>query len=179
LYQIKKMAESRRSAKRGRESAKIRRFQEAGMRVYFAGAISGGRENVPTYQHIVSRLKTLGFIVPTEHVADPLVLEREGPLSAGFIYERDVRWILESDAVVAEVSTPSLGVGYEVCCALNHGKPVLCLYREGLAISKMITGNSSPNLTIATYRDMTQLDHALEAFILQRSAMNRTVRNNS
>ncbi len=106
------------------------------MRIYFAGAITGGRENLPIYQHIVSRLKSLGCLVPTEHVADPRVLEQEGSLAARFIYERDVRWILESDAMVAEVSTPSLGVGYEICCALHQSKPVLCLYREGLRFPK-------------------------------------------
>jgi hypothetical protein len=140
------------------------------MRIYFAGAISGGRGDLLIYQHIVSQLKSLGHSVPTEHVADPLVLEREGSLKAQAVYERDVRWIRESDAMIAEVSTPSLGVGYEICWALQHGKPVLCLYREGLAISKMITGNSSPELSLATYRDTNQLDRLIEVF-LNKSAL--------
>ena len=156
-----------RVARRG-EGATIRGFREDGMRIYFAGAILGGRENVPVYQHVVSRLKALGCVVPTEHVADPRVLEREGSLEDRHIYERDVRWIQESDAMVAEVSTPSLGVGYEICSALNQGKRVLCLYRQGLAISKMITGNSSPHITMAPYRDETELDQALEQFVERR-----------
>jgi hypothetical protein len=135
------------------------------MRIYFAGAISGGRENLPAYQHIVSRLKSLGHSVPSEHVANPRVIEQEGSLAPRLVYERDVSWILDSDALIAEVSTPSLGVGYEVACALQHDKPVLCLYREGLGISKMITGNPSPRLSIATYRDTAQLDRLLDSFL--------------
>lgn len=135
------------------------------MQIYFAGAISGGRESLPVYQHIVSRLKSLGHSVPSEHVASPRVMEQEGWMSPRSVYERDVSWIRDSDAMVAEVSTPSLGVGYEVACALQHDKPVLCLYREGLGISKMITGNSSPNLSIATYRDTAHLDRLLDSFL--------------
>ena len=135
------------------------------MRIYFAGAIMGGRENLPVYQHIVTRLKSLGHSVPSEHVANPRVMQEEGSLPPGVVYERDVAWIRDSDAMVAEISTPSLGVGYEVACALQHEKPVLCLYREGLAVSKMITGNTSAALSIATYRDTTQLDHLIDLFL--------------
>jgi 2'-deoxynucleoside 5'-phosphate N-hydrolase len=140
------------------------------MRIYFAGAILGGRENLGVYQHIVTRLKSLGCVVPTEHVADPLVLDREGSLPDRFIYERDVRWIQESDAMIAEISTPSLGVGYEICCAQNFGKRVLCLYRKGLAISKMITGNPSPQVSVVAYTDGPQLDEAIETFVAVRPA---------
>jgi len=135
------------------------------MRIYFAGAIMGGRENLPVYHHIVTRLKSLGHTVPSEHVANPRVMEQEGSLAARVVYERDVAWIRDSDAMVAEVSTPSLGVGYEVACALQHDKPVLCLYLEGLAVSKMITGNSSRKLTVTTYRDTNQLDRILDVFL--------------
>ena len=135
------------------------------MRIYFAGAISGGRDRLPVYQHIVSRLKSLGHSVPSEHVADPRVLEQEGSIAPRAVYERDVRWIRESEAMIAEVSTPSLGVGYEVACALQHGKSVLCLYSEGLRISKMITGNPSPQLSVFTYRDTNQLDRLLDSFL--------------
>lgn len=44
-----------------------------------------------------------------------------------FIYKRDVDWLLESDFVIAEVTQPSLGVGYELGFAEAKGKPVLCL----------------------------------------------------
>ena len=67
--------------------------------------------------------------------------------------------------MIAEVSTPSLGVGYEVACALQHGRRVLCLYREGLVISKMITGNPSPQLSVVTYHDTEELDRHLDSFL--------------
>ncbi len=143
------------------------------MRIYFSGAISGGRDNLPVYQHIVKRLQAAGIEVPSAHVADPAVLTRDGPISPRAVYERDIRWIQESDAMLAEVSTPSLGVGYEVGYALNLGKPVLCLYRQGLFVSKMITGNPAPTLTVAAYAGEIELDARLDSFVRSLGAGQR------
>ena len=52
-------------------------------------------------------------------------------------------WLQSADVVVAEVSTPSLGVGYELGIAEKLIIPVLCLYRpiKGKRLSAMINGN--------------------------------------
>jgi hypothetical protein len=39
-------------------------------------------------------------------------------------------WLKEADVIVAEVSTPSLGVGYEIGKAEDMGKRILCLYKN-------------------------------------------------
>lgn len=135
------------------------------MRVYFSGAISGGRDNLPVYQHIVERLLQAGHEIPSAHVADPAVLSRESSVSPREVYRRDIGWIEECDSMVAEVSTPSLGVGYEVAYALNIGRPVLCLHKNGLFVSKMITGNPASKLTVAAYQDLDELDALLDSFI--------------
>jgi 2'-deoxynucleoside 5'-phosphate N-hydrolase len=135
------------------------------MNIYFSGSIAGGRDFVSTYQHIVVHLKELGHTVPSEHVADPLVLEGEQQLPPGLVYERDCAWVRESDVMIAEVSKPSLGVGYEIACALHVGKPVLCVHRAGLIISKMISGNSSPGLHVAAYSDKVELLRHIDDFL--------------
>ena len=143
------------------------------MRIYFSGAISGGRDYLPVYQHIVARLVEAGYAVPSAHVADPAVLSRESDVSPRDVYLRDIGWIEDCDAMVAEVSTPSLGVGYEVGYALSIGRPVLCLYRRGLFISKMITGNPAPALVIATYQSQAELDARLDSFATSLSPVRR------
>lgn len=135
------------------------------MNIYFSGAISGGRDNLPVYQHVVARLKALGHAVPSAHVADPDVLSADGALSPREVYDRDVAWIDAADAMIAEISTPSLGVGYEIGYALGRGKPALCLYRDGVFVSKMITGHPSPLLSVAAYRDEAELDRLVDAFL--------------
>ncbi len=135
------------------------------MRIYFAGAILGGRRDAAVYRHIVDRLRALGHTVPTLHVASPEVIAEERGLSPRDVFERDTAWLRESDALVADVSTPSLGVGFEIGQALQIGLPVLCLHREGLTVSKIITGNPSPRLAVAAYRDIRELDGHLERFL--------------
>ncbi len=135
------------------------------MKVYFSGSISGGREHEAVYRRLVARLQAQGHAVPSAHVADPVALEREKDLPPREVFERDVKWIEECDAMVAEVSTPSLGVGYEYGLAVQLGKPVLCVYRSGLRMSKMITGNPAPNLTVATYASEAELDRRVDAFL--------------
>ena len=135
------------------------------MRIYFGGAIAGGRGDQSIYKHIVERLKILGHTVPTEHVAHPAVLKEERSLPPRAVFERDMAWLVASDAIIAEVSTPSLGVGYEVATGLQYGLPALCLYREGLHVSALITGNSAPGLTVARYRTPEELDRHIDRFL--------------
>jgi len=45
------------------------------------------------------------------------------------ILERDMDWLAKSQVVVAEVTQPSLGVGFEIARAITLNKPVLCLFR--------------------------------------------------
>ncbi len=78
----------------------------------------------------------------------------EAEISPREVYDRDMDWIRGCDVLMAEVSVPSHGVGYEIGFALGEGKPVLCLYQDGRKVSKMITGNSHSNLEIKSYRSI-------------------------
>ena len=123
------------------------------MNIYFACSITGGRQYERVYQDLTAALLADGHTVPTAHLADSNVTAMEAVVSARDVYERDVTWIREADALIAEVSVPSHGVGYEIGFALNVGKPVLCLYQAGRKVSKMISGNTHPNLRVEVYRD--------------------------
>jgi len=72
------------------------------------------------------------------------------------VYDRDVTWIRACDVLIAEVSVPSHGVGYEIGFALEQSRPVLCLAQAGIAVSKMITGNSHPALQVKYYQDVAE-----------------------
>lgn len=133
-----------------------------GRKVYFCGSIRGGRALQPLYASIVAFLQERGFQVLTTHVAAPDVLKqewREG-VKAEDIYRRDLRWLAECDLVIAEVSTPSLGVGVEIAEAQHLGKPVLALCRDGVSLSAMVSGNAAVHLI--TYRGEADLMARLE-----------------
>lgn len=135
------------------------------MNIYFACSLTGGREYEEIYSIIVDHLISRGHVVPTEHLARPEVMELEEVVDPEDVFQRDVDWIQECDAVVAEVSTPSHGVGYEIAHALNTGKPVLCCYRRGVPVSKMITGNNSEGLVVRTYEEDEQVVEIVDMFL--------------
>ncbi|KAM5286298.1 5-hydroxymethyl-dUMP N-hydrolase isoform 1-T1 [Hipposideros larvatus] len=125
-------------------AARAREGREPGRRaLYFCGSIRGGRDDRELYQRIVSRLRRFGVVL-TEHVAFA-ELGALGEETAGgdrFIHEQDLAWLQQADVVVAEVTQPSLGVGYELGRAVALNKRILCLFRpqSGRVLSAMIRG---------------------------------------
>jgi nucleoside 2-deoxyribosyltransferase len=86
------------------------------------------------------------------------------------VYTRDLDWIESCQALVAEVSTPSHGVGYEIASALSKDKPVLCLHQDGSRVSKMLTGNINPNIKVCSYRHKEEIPNLIEEFLAQIEA---------
>jgi nucleoside 2-deoxyribosyltransferase len=120
------------------------------MNIYFACSITGGRELESVYQAFVAAFSADGHEIPTAHLALPGVTD-ESVLAPRMVYERDTAWIRACDVLIAEVSVPSHGVGYEIGYALSAAKPVLCLVQEGRKLSKMISGNPHPLLSVRSY----------------------------
>jgi nucleoside 2-deoxyribosyltransferase len=137
------------------------------MNIYFACSITGGRADEMVYRAIVEALLADGHEVPTAHLAESGVIYLEEVVEAIEVYTRDIAWITASDALIAEVSTPSHGVGYEVSYALSIGKPVLCCYREGVKVSKMILGNTFPSLRLATYASDQEAAEHVRRFLAE------------
>uniref|UniRef100_W5NJ82 2'-deoxynucleoside 5'-phosphate N-hydrolase 1 n=1 Tax=Lepisosteus oculatus TaxID=7918 RepID=W5NJ82_LEPOC len=116
------------------------------LNIYFCGSIRGGRQDVAVYQKIVQKLQKYGTVL-TEHVSHAALSEKvpgEDAVLEGdkAIHDRDVDWLKQADVIVAEVTQPSLGVGYELGRAVAMDKRVLCLFRpsSGRVLSAMIRG---------------------------------------
>jgi nucleoside 2-deoxyribosyltransferase len=137
------------------------------MNIYFACSITGGREFEAVYQAIVHALAEDGHQVPTAHLAESSVTAREAVIDPHEVYSRDVTWIRECDVLIAEVSAPSHGVGYEIGFALGNGKPVLALYQEGRKVSKMISGNPDPRLAVKIYQKPEDAIQSVRKFLLE------------
>lgn len=133
------------------------------MIIYFAASIRGGRDDVPIYRQLIDELQRHGTVL-TEHIAHPDDVELG--MTDGDIYQRDMDWLKGADVVVAEVSTPSLGVGYELASAEHLGKRVLCLFRpsSGGSLSAMISGSSQQ--TVAEYETIEEAGRAIDEFLI-------------
>ncbi len=137
------------------------------MNIYFACSITGGRDFEQVYQDLTGALLADGHEIPTAHLAGSNVKDLEAKVLPREVYERDVVWIRAAHALIAEVSVPSHGVGYEIGFALGCGKPVLCLYQEGRKVSKMLSGNPHPRLQVKSYKDPAEAIRLARKFILE------------
>jgi 2'-deoxynucleoside 5'-phosphate N-hydrolase len=128
--------------------------------IYFSGSISGGREDVAVYRQIVAALEGEGHHVRAGMVTSGEVGAEGEEMPSSEIFRRDMRWLEEvataGGVLVAEISRPSLGVGYEVAAArYRFGIPVICLWRPAFSrrCSGMIAGD--PGIRLLEYTDPT------------------------
>lgn len=133
------------------------------MNIYFAGAIRGGREDKAFYLEIVEQLKMYGNVL-TEHVGDAELSAMGEGGGDREIHDRDLSWLKEAEYLVAEVTVPSLGVGYEIGRAVEWGKAILCLFRPSAnrALSAMIAG--SDGVRVREYASTAELKKIFDEF---------------
>ncbi|MDK2847754.1 MAG: 2-deoxynucleoside 5-phosphate N-hydrolase [Desulfuromonadales bacterium] len=126
------------------------------MKAFFSGSIRGGNKYRSSYLKILAFLKHYGDII-SEHSSQQKDCDDQGLSGDGAIYARDIRWIGDADLLIAEVSQPSIGVGYEIAYAEARDIPVLALYHLGAEtpMSAMISGN--PRITSIRYRSLSEL----------------------
>ena len=131
------------------------------MNIYFSGSIYGGRQKLESYKKLVKELAKFGNVLD-EEVADDNVLIREESISDNEVFESIVDRLSQADLVFAEVTVPSLGVGYEIGYADSHNKRIICVYDKNVTpkITTMLRGNN--RLKIIPYTDINEIINNLE-----------------
>lgn len=133
------------------------------VRIYLACTVRGDRGGVLAGRVIAERLQALGHEVLTSHLLDEDVERAEAALTEHDIFERDIRWLSECDAVVAEASGSSYGVGFEVGYVLGRApgtkQRVVLVYDRArtAAISRLIVGNRDGACTTFGYQSLAEL----------------------
>ena len=125
-------------------------------KVYFAGSIRGGRQDEQLYRSIIDYIIQTDDVL-TEHVGDLSKSSYESDGSSDRqIYLQDTAWLRECDLVIAECTSPSLGVGYELAYAEALGKPCHVFYRPSVSsLSAMIAGDDY--YTVHRYETMEEI----------------------
>jgi 2'-deoxynucleoside 5'-phosphate N-hydrolase len=132
-------------------------------KVYFACSIRGGGDT-SLYQQIVDAIKAAGGDVLSEVFVHDAINYGGSPLPADKIYARDTQMIRDSDVMIAEVTNPSLGVGYELAYAEKLNKPILCLFKQDSErkLSAMVSGN---HYNVIEYIEPQDIKTAVARFI--------------
>lgn len=124
-------------------------------KIYFAAPMRGIRGALNESRELLKKLEERGHIVLTKHVVEE-VLDTDRGMSHREVFERDIRLLDEADLLVAEVSYPSLGVGFEISYALLKGKTVVALVRKDRvdSLSSLIRGITWSNFHLIEYSDV-------------------------
>lgn len=133
-------------------------------KVYFACSIRGGRDDAELYAELVQIIKEQAQVL-TEIFADKKLTPQGMNKPAREIWQTDLAWVREADAIIAEVTNPSLGVGYEIAKAEELRKPVLALHRPApeRKLSAMILG--SPQVQNHEYTTLPEAAVIIERFL--------------
>ena|SRR5438132_5458110 len=131
------------------------------MRAYISGALMNAADldqSRALYEAFAAACREAGWeaYVPHRH-ADPI---RDSHLTNRDVAERDVDEIMASDAIVAYVGEPSLGVGAEIALALKTGKRVLALADESRRVSRFLIGLLELHPNHATFYRYLTIDDA-------------------
>ncbi|XP_052782350.1 2'-deoxynucleoside 5'-phosphate N-hydrolase 1-like [Mya arenaria] len=124
------------------------------MKIYFCGSITSGRQDVDIYARLIEELRKYGRIL-TEHVGIKDAAKMP-TWSNKEVLQKSLQWLRECDVLVAEVTQPSLGVGYEIGRAAELGKTILCLYRPSpdRKLTDMLTGgHDGKKFTVKYYEE--------------------------
>jgi nucleoside 2-deoxyribosyltransferase len=133
------------------------------MRVYLACTVRGDRGGVLAARVIAERLRVLGHEVLTSHLLEDGVDQAEASQSERNVFERDRGWLDACDALIAEASGSSYGVGFEVGYvtgrAPSTGQRVFVVYDAARRhqVSRLILGYCDENGSAYGYETAQQL----------------------
>jgi len=137
------------------------------MRIYLACTVRGDRGTLEAARRINQRLVEAGHEVLTSHLLRDDVETVENGVTDEHVFSRDLAWLTSADAVVAEASGSSYGVGFEVGYVLGGaartGQRAYILYRADRrgAVSRLISGLSHDHAELLAYRDLAEIDQFL------------------
>ena len=131
------------------------------MNIYVSGSIYGGTEKIETYKVMIEELEKYGVVVDKQ-IADPNTIANEEFQTDEEIYSDLEEKLINADVVFAEVSIPSLGVGYELGFADKLGKKIIAIYDETYTkkVSTMIRGNK--RIKLIPYKDINEVFNIME-----------------
>jgi nucleoside 2-deoxyribosyltransferase len=136
--------------------------------IYLACTVRGDRAGVTAARTIAARLERHGHRVLTSHLLRDDVDNLEAGVTEQAVFERDVRWLDDCDALVAEASGSSYGVGFEVgyvtARAATTGQRVFLLYdaTRRSSVSRLVAGNNDRHCTTFAYDSLAALEHFID-----------------
>ena len=134
------------------------------MKIYISGSIYGGTDKIETYKILIKELEKYGEVLDKQ-VADINTIANEAYQNDEDIYKDLEQKLYSADIIFAEVSIPSLGVGYELGFADKLGKKIIAIYDQNYTpkVSTMIRGNK--RIKLIPYTNIDEITSNLESLL--------------
>lgn len=134
------------------------------MKIYISGSIYGGTQKIETYKILIKELEKYGEVLDKQ-VADENTIANEAFQTDEEIYTDLEEKLKIADIIFAEVSIPSLGVGYELGFADKLNKKIIAIYDQNYTekVSTMIRGNK--RIELIPYKDIKEITDNLEKIL--------------
>jgi nucleoside 2-deoxyribosyltransferase len=135
------------------------------VKIYISGSIYGGREKVETYKKLISNLETYGEVFDKQ-IAEEKVIENEQFQNDEEIFLELEKNLKSVDVLFAEITIPSLGVGYELGLADALNKKIIAIYDETITpkVSTMIRGNK--RIKLISYKKIDEILDNLDKILV-------------
>jgi hypothetical protein len=129
------------------------------IKIFFAASSDVSEEKKQEYKTIISMVEDQGY-----DISQVIFRKKEfdlpsGKIDYGHIYDSVIREINLSDLLVADITYPSGGVGYQVYHAFYQKKPVIALFTENKKSnpSMVIRGIKSKKFFVLQYKNTDDL----------------------
>lgn len=141
------------------------------MKVYLAVPLTHKR-NIKNAQHICN------YLIEQNNEITSLWVAKDKPkedlntkeiLTPEQVFKRDIETVTLSDALIAEVSQPSFGIGMEIMAAVKAKIPVACLYENSKKISFLVLG--VPGIYAVPYT-VRRIDEGLNKILMWLQSIN-------
>lgn len=136
------------------------------MKIYVSGSIYSGTQKIDTYKILIEELEKYGEVL-NKQIADPNVIANEVYKKDEDIFADLEEKLIMADILVAEVSIPALGVGYELGFADKLNKRIIAIYDETYTpkVTTMIRGNK--RIKLIPYQRIEEIINTLEKLLFE------------
>ena len=134
------------------------------MKVYVSGSIYGGRQKIDIYKKLIEKLEEFAEVV-NKNIVNENIFEEEKYQDDNEIFEDLERKMREADYIIAEVTVPALGVGYEIGFADMIGKKIIAIYdlNDIEKVTTMIRGNK--RIKLIGYHKIEEIINNIEMIL--------------
>jgi len=136
------------------------------IKIYYAAAMLGDRSNLSDNRIIFRELEKRGYEMLTKFVIEDKLDIYKGRKPRE-IFERDIEHLEETDVVVADISYPSTGVGFEIAYGLLNNKYVISICRKDRInkASALVRGITWKNFQLLTYNDPLEIADEIDKIV--------------